>query len=1378
MSSNDISLWSPLFERLDRLRVQGILEADRRCRKLKCGNIPWSPIVQQCMNTIGYLQACRNKFVFHKMVHSRTLSRLFRKTDLTHPVHTGETAEAMLKSKYNELNLLKSKASHFRSDFLAELAEHKAESGTADRAAVILKQLLLREEQRAIAKSTKRALRTFKGGVTAIEAKTEQGEWAIFTDQCTIEQNCIKENIARFTQASHLPIMQLDSIRSLGWFAETPVAQHVLKGSVSESELDGMDESIQRMVPYLNTPPQIQEIDCSISTSQYIYEWSKGREFTATGVSQVHFGHFKASCLDTSLVELDRWMAELSFKTGYSLLRWKKGIDVMIPKKSNSLRAEQLRTIVLMEADFNFLNKLAGKRIMENAENAQSVAEEQFGSRKAKGAINHAVNKQLALDIMRQEKRKFTLVILDAKGCYDRIAPPMASLSLKRQGTPDAYVFMLFSTIQEMQHLIRTAYGDSRDYYQQEDIPFHGILQGNGAGPTIWAMVSTPLLNRLRAKGYGITIASDDGPIHIPAFAFVDDTDLVQDNEQDEGIQLTQQSVSEWEDALRATGGLLVPNKCKFFVVSYEWKNDRWKLVDQIDAEVELRILDDSGQSHTITQLKAGASELALGIMLSPSGNMDDETKYLRDKAVVWADKIRSSHLSPKETWYCLNATILRAIEYALPATTMSWKQLQSVVQPILNVGLSRSGICRKVSRNLIFAPIKYQGFGIRHPFISQGIAKILLLFESRQVLSQRLIDTSWYYTMVESGLGSQFLTKNCTWIQDVITNGWIKSLWEFVSRYGITVCRADMKHHRQPRHQRDRFLMELAMDRGADVTKADRITFNLCRLYLQVALVSDLTTADGSAIRPNIWNGIRQDTGEGWWPKQPRPSEKAWNLWRRLLQLFLQSDNQGRFFTPFPKTNPTDDWRWFLHEASECLYEKRENGWIVYSRMLRARITRNRCFGNARSCDSVPVDELMAVTTYIRGEGRFINGIGTTNPLPAIKIAHWYDSVWTEEKGDISAIQAAFMSQQTILLLSDGSAKDNLAAAAWILTTESLFLDGVYLAGYAKIPGVQPDSHRAECFGIFGGLKLLMTCMDRWHVHPNLITFCVGCDNISALGSSFLPRRHIGANSPDFDILQAIRRLLVASGLKPTWRHVKGHQSGPNLDIWALLNNMMDELAGKARESNDLPAPPHSIHLGWEKWQLHLSNVKITKDSAKLLYDHCSQPDAKDTWHRYKRVDMNSFDFVNWDVLERAMKESTIQQRHWISKRAARDCGCNYVRFKRKERNDDGCPFCGESETVIHILTCPSVNPTQVWDKPLDEFRLWLMDQNTDPAITQEMVDGLTLWRNNPENDIIDNDNPLIQQQSMKAALEYSGEFNRIVTSRTTQQTIGGTDG
>jgi hypothetical protein len=1287
------------------------------------------------MNRIGYLQACRRKMLFNKSINSRTLKKLFDKTDFEAIVSTGYEAELLLREQYNELNLLKSKATQLRGNFLTELAESKAAAGDGN-AESILRQLMIREEQRSVARAVKRVLSRSRCGVTAIEALNPQGEWTIFTDKSTIEHNCIQDNIARFTQASHLPIMNAVSIQSIGWFADTCTAKNILQGSNSEREIQHLDASIQRLIPYLYRPSPVKDVDCKISTAQYIHEWSRGREFTATGLSQIHFGHFKASCREEQLVELDRWMAEVSLCSGYALNRWKKGIDVMIPKKNNSLRAEQLRTIVLMEADFNFLNKLAGKRIMANAEQSGSIADEQFGSRKSKSAINHAINKQLALDIMRQQKKKFTLVILDAKGCYDRIAPPIASISLKRQGTPSSYVMMLFSTIREMKHFIRTAYGDSRDFYHQQDVPFHGILQGNGAGPTIWAMVSSPLLDRMREKGHGIKIESSEGTITIPAFAFVDDTDLVQDNEGDEGIESTQHAVSEWEDALRATGGLLVPHKCKFFVVAHEWANDKWKIVDTVQSQVELRILDDEGRSHPIQQLTATSSELALGIMFSPSGNMTAEMKYLQDKATSWADKVRSGQLSHREAWYCLNATVLRAIEYALPATTLTFRQLNSVMQPILNIGLPRSGICRKTSRSLVFAPVKYQGFGIRHPFIGQGIYKIRSLFDTRQQLSQKLIDVSWSHTMVESGLGSQFLQKDILWFQDLITEGWVKSLWEFVSTYEITVLRADNVAVSQLRHLDDCYLMEAVAARGPDIVKSDRCIFNSCRLYLQVSLISDISTANGAAIQHHIWKGIRHVEGRGWWPKQPRPSERAWKIWRRILKHTLTTDDNGRYLTKLPKTNPTDDWRWFLEKDTNCLYEKSNEGWKEYHVRLGHRNTRNQWYGNPSPCDTPNSNQLLAVTTYPRGDGVAVDGRGSDIIVPCTVTVRWQDFIEHVIVGDEEAFTQAMITNQTILIVSDGSVKDNFAAAAWILTTDKLYSSGTYITGRAKIPGTYTDSHRAECFGIYGGITLLLSWICKCNLASPDVHVSFACDNKSALRYSFdLLNTNVGAETPDFDILQTTRRLISSSGIRPTWRHVKGHQTGSDLDIWARLNNAADVLAGRARDDVTLIQPPPLVLIGEEKWQIIVNGNKITKAMSLNLFDYCTTPQVKDVFHRYNRVKHEGFELVDWNALEQAMNNSTIRQRHWISKRVARDCGCNYIRFKRRARADDGCPFCGECETVLHVLKCPSAEPTRLWEESaLMDLDKWMRDNGTDPCITKALIIGLRNWRNDSE--------------------------------------------
>jgi hypothetical protein len=89
----------------------------------------------------------------------------------------------------------------------------------------------------------------------------------------------------------------------------------------------------------------------------------------------------------------------------------------------------------------------------------------------------------------------------------------------------------MFTTIQSLHHYIRAIYGDSIQQFCGAlwDVPIQGVGQGNGAGPQIWAVVSTPVLNMLRAKGYGAffrTVLSGES-ISFVGYAFVDDTDLI-----------------------------------------------------------------------------------------------------------------------------------------------------------------------------------------------------------------------------------------------------------------------------------------------------------------------------------------------------------------------------------------------------------------------------------------------------------------------------------------------------------------------------------------------------------------------------------------------------------------------------------------------------------------------------------------------------------------------------------------------------------------------------------------------------------------------------------------------------------------------------------
>ena len=146
-------------------------------------------------------------------------------------------------------------------------------------------------------------------------------------------------------------------------------------------------------------------------------------------------------------------------------------------------------------------------------------------------AIDLAVNKVLTNHILRQLKWTGAVCCNDAKSCYDLIGHTQASISMQRLGVPKHAISCLFGTLQSATHQVQTAYGDSDFTYggNTNETPMHGVGQGNGAGPAIWAVVSTPILNMLRSKGFGCEFISPFSQqlTKFVGYSFVDDTDLI-----------------------------------------------------------------------------------------------------------------------------------------------------------------------------------------------------------------------------------------------------------------------------------------------------------------------------------------------------------------------------------------------------------------------------------------------------------------------------------------------------------------------------------------------------------------------------------------------------------------------------------------------------------------------------------------------------------------------------------------------------------------------------------------------------------------------------------------------------------------------------------
>jgi len=195
----------------------------------------------------------------------------------------------------------------------------------------------------------------------------------------------------------------------------------------------------------------------------------------------------------------------------------------------------------------------------------------------------------------------------NAKSCYDQITLLAMALCLCHLGGSQPMVQSMITMIHKIEHHICTTFGDSKisALHATWQAPIAGIGQGNGAGPHIWAAVSSPILDIMQKEGFYVHLIMAILCMEkLVGFAFVNDTNLcifcpqvTNQNVQEE----MQKSVNQWEGLLRTMGGALVPTKCFWYLIDFRYTNNKQTYVTKSQYPRELVINDE--HQHRVTIL-------------------------------------------------------------------------------------------------------------------------------------------------------------------------------------------------------------------------------------------------------------------------------------------------------------------------------------------------------------------------------------------------------------------------------------------------------------------------------------------------------------------------------------------------------------------------------------------------------------------------------------------------------------------------------------------------------------------------------------------------------------------------------------------------------
>jgi len=163
------------------------------------------------------------------------------------------------------------------------------------------------------------------------------------------------------------------------------------------------------------------------------------------------------------------------------------------------------------------------------------------------------------------------------------------------------------------------SYGGSK-----EDTPMHGICQGNGAGPAIWAVLSSPLLDIQQEKGFGFYFFTplSKQEVHFVGYAFVDGSILAErlkhGGDWQEVFQSIQASVTNWEGSLSAISGAIVPQKSYWYLVDFQWSGGNWRYKKVTECKGDVKVKNLLREFETFKRNEVTWAEETLGIHIAP----------------------------------------------------------------------------------------------------------------------------------------------------------------------------------------------------------------------------------------------------------------------------------------------------------------------------------------------------------------------------------------------------------------------------------------------------------------------------------------------------------------------------------------------------------------------------------------------------------------------------------------------------------------------------------------------------------------------------------------------------------------------------------------
>ena len=1265
----DRDRWNIRLNMIDEQITETLLHAEKLCRKLRMGEVDYSPEMSKA-SEVWYTWRLALKVAEGEKHRKKELSQLVKKWRI-------EIDD--MRNKWSiKMNIERSRKEYLDiKDQQALLRKRYLED--TGRTAQWKKEKQKRQFKRCNSTFGKQKMKS----INKVE-HVEEGNLVQVVTKEEVENAIMKENSSRFRLAYSSPLLNDELSEELGLSGEGSLSKDILG---SQSQLQRHPE-VQEVFE-LFQGSQHQRITTQIMTEQWIDHWEGAKERTSSSYSGLHFGHYKAHTEKYEIAEIKCKLVNLAIKSGQPLTRWINGVSVMLEKIAGNINVQKLRAILLLEADFNALHKIIfNNRLMPKLEESGTIPVEIIGGRRSQAATHLALNKKLISDIANVRKLPMITICADATNCYDRVAHPFASLCAQYFGLEVSYLAVLFRAIQSMKMFLRTSYGISQTAYSgEEGRPFQGLVQGSGAAPALWMIISIFLVRYLYSKNVTTQLSTPISGIILPlvALMFVDDADLYVFNSGTDTtrdlVLKAQRLLDAWHNILTITGGSLKLSKCYWTLQDYQWQQGKCKMIYSTSHKLHI---DLENQRKELVHLRADQMRTLVGVPMQLNHQNEQIVQAILSKTTAYQNKLASCKLNSSDIMFGYQHYWWPSIKY--PAPVLSLDHDSNVLADLHAAMLPKLRVMRTFPTVMRSVPSFLGGLNLKRlevETIAQSLHHLITLYSS-DTSTQLLLKILIEYHQLELGSDKQIFSLNVDDYWELTTPTWITTLWKNISRFKLSLQLPPLNMG-ITMQEGDRFISDIAVQQKLPVDQ--RKAINRVRIKLQLLLLSDLLVYDGNVIKHPLRQGIEDESyiSTLCWPRS-ETSRKDIGIWKMFMSSISRSD--GSIYANLRWTKPNQRHRRSMAFVSRDkkliqVIIKGEHKMFKQSRLSNKYVLTDTvthgCFQ-----DRVEVElqknrckVFSSISTYQTDLPR--QNQSMTNPLGL--------TTWIGHHSQICQI----LLSGKCLAVVDGSffpEHQEYISAHWMFVYKKKVIgQGGFVAKVEQHLQSAYSSEVCGGLGILSSIKEIMTGQTE-----ERINFTIGSDCQSAIHMFKTRQKVISFNSKLSEIVREILHIRNKFVKNLVTEKIAAHQDEVKpRHKWSLMeyvNVLCDAEAKKLiREqvaTSGSPTLPFTLNspmlVNGKKRQLTSTNM-ITDE----IYKQIAAPYIE------KKLHGIGMDDIDWEFRKLITQNLSTSQQIWLAKSYTNFSGTAHQLHRQKILSSDVCRVCNEEEErdVLHVLKC-----------------------------------------------------------------------------------------